>query len=56
MSYLRYLCVWRIVESNTYCVMFLLCFSSSCVPYIVSFYRLSIGDKHDISDATLEAV
>jgi hypothetical protein len=34
-SYLRYLfyvCL-RIVVSNTYCVVFLHCFSSSCVPY-----------------------
>jgi hypothetical protein len=27
----------RIVASNTYCVVFLFCFSSSCVPYVVSF-------------------
>jgi hypothetical protein len=28
-----YLCVClRIVVSNTYCVVFLFCFSSSCVP------------------------
>jgi len=27
----------RIVVSNTYCVVFLFCFSSSCVPYIASF-------------------
>ena len=32
----------RIVMSNTYCVVFLLCFSSSCVPYVASFSRLSI--------------
>ena len=29
-----------IVVSNTYCVVFLLCFSSSCVPYAASFYGL----------------
>jgi hypothetical protein len=32
----------RIVMSNTYCVVFLLWFSSSCVPYVASFSRLSI--------------
>jgi hypothetical protein len=30
----------RIVVSNTYCVLFLFCFSSSCVPYVVSFSGL----------------
>lgn len=42
-SYLRDLCLF--FESNTYCVMklvFLLCFASSCVHYVVSFSRLSI--------------
>jgi hypothetical protein len=39
------ICVWlRIVVSNTYCVVFLLCFSSSCVPNIASFSRLSLFD------------
>ena len=33
-----------VVVSNTYCVMFLLCFSSSCVPYVASFSGLSIFD------------
>jgi hypothetical protein len=28
--------------SNTYCGVFLFCFSSSCVPYVVSFSELSI--------------
>ena len=28
MSYLHYLCYLRLVMSNTYCVEFLLCFSS----------------------------
>ena len=32
----------RIVVSNTYCVVFLFCFSSSCVPYVASFSGLSI--------------
>ena len=40
MSYLRYL---RIV-SNAYCVVFLFCFSSSCVLYVASFSELSIFD------------
>jgi len=31
MSYLRYLCI---MVSNTYCVVFLFCFSSSLVPYV----------------------
>ena len=37
MSYLRYLCflLLRIVVSNTYCVMFLFCFSSSMLPVSV---------------------
>jgi len=34
----------RIVVSNTYCVVFLLCFSSSCVPNIASFSGLSFSD------------
>ena len=36
MSYLRYLCLF------VYCVLFLFCLSSSCVPYIVGFSGLSI--------------
>jgi len=38
-SYLRYL---RIVVSNTYCVVFLICLSSSSVPYAASFSGLLI--------------
>ena len=38
-SYLRYL---RIVVSNTYYIVFLFCFSSSCVHYVASFAGLSI--------------
>jgi hypothetical protein len=30
--------------SNTYCVVFLFCFSSSCVPYVAGFSGLSIFD------------
>jgi len=33
-----------IVVSNTYCVVFLFCFSTSCVPYVASFPGLSIFD------------
>jgi len=45
MSYLRYLffCL-RIVVSNTYGVVFMFCYSLSCVPYIASFSGLSIFD------------
>jgi hypothetical protein len=44
MSYLPYLLGFFlcIVVSNTYCVVFLLCFSSSCVHYVASFSGLSI--------------
>jgi hypothetical protein len=42
MSYLRYLFCLRIVMYNTYCVVFLFCLSSSCVPYVASFSGLSI--------------
>ena len=35
MSYLCYVCL-RIVVSNTYCVVFLFCFSSSCVPNVAN--------------------
>jgi len=31
--------------SNTYCVVFLFSFSSSCVPYVANFSRLSISDR-----------
>jgi hypothetical protein len=30
--------------SNTYCVMCLFCFSSSCIPYVASFSGMSISD------------
>jgi hypothetical protein len=30
------------VISITYCVVFLLCFSSSCAPYVSSFFGLFI--------------
>jgi hypothetical protein len=32
MCYLRSLCFFSIVVSNTYCVVFLFCFSSSMLP------------------------
>jgi len=42
MSYLRFFCVCLLmVVSNPYCVVCLLCFSTSCVPYVVSFSGLS---------------
>ena len=34
--------------SNTYCVVFLFCFSSSCVPYVTSFSGLSIFDCRSV--------
>ena len=34
----------RIVVSNTYCVVCLVCFSSSCVHYVASVFGLSIFD------------
>jgi hypothetical protein len=42
MSSLLYLCLLRKVVSNTYCVVFLFCFSSSCVLYVDSFSGISI--------------
>ena len=33
-----------ILVSKTYCVVFLFCFSSSCVPYFPTFSELSIFD------------
>ena len=43
-SYLIYvICVClRIVVSNTYCGVFLLCLSSFCVPYVASLYGQSM--------------
>ena len=38
--YVIYVCL-RLVVSNAYCVVFLLCFSSSCVPDVASFSGLS---------------
>jgi len=40
MSYLRYLCL--LSYSDTYCVVFLLCCTSSCVTYVVGFSGLFI--------------
>jgi len=34
----------HILVSNTHCVVFLFCFSSSCVSYVASFSGLSIFD------------
>ena len=36
-----YVCL-HIVVSNEYCVVFLLCLSACCVPYVARFSRLSI--------------
>jgi hypothetical protein len=44
MSNLHYLCLLRIVVSSICCVVFWLCLSSSCVPYVASFSRLLIFD------------
>jgi hypothetical protein len=39
------ICVcFRIVVSNTYCVVFSFCFSSSCVPYFARFSGLFCFD------------
>jgi len=35
----------RIMVSNTYCVVFLFCFSLACVPYVAIFSGLSIFDS-----------
>ena len=44
-AFIYVICVClRIVVSNAYCVVFLLCLSSSCVPYVASFSGLSIYD------------
>jgi hypothetical protein len=34
------------VVLNIYCVVFLFCLSSSCIPYAASFSGLSIFDCH----------
>ena len=44
LSYLRYLCLLRVVVSNSYGVVFLLWFSSSCIPYAASFSELFFFD------------
>jgi uncharacterized membrane protein len=41
MSYLRYMCL---LVSNTYCVVFLFCFSRSCASYVDDLSGLSIFD------------
>ena len=41
--YIIYVC-FGIMVSKTCCVVFLFCFSSSCVPYVASFSGLSIFD------------
>ena len=34
--------------SNIYCVVFLFCLSSSCVPYVAGFSGLSISDYSSV--------
>ena len=41
MSYLRYLCFLKWCPTHI-ALSFCFCFSSSCVPYVASFYRLSM--------------
>ena len=43
LNYVICVCL-RIVLSNTCCVVFLICFSSSCISYVASFSGLSIFD------------
>ena len=42
--FMLFVFVLRIVVSNAYCDVFLLCFSSSCVPYVTGFSGLSAYD------------
>jgi hypothetical protein len=42
MPYFHCLCCFCIMMSNSYCVVFLCCLSSSCLPYVVSFSGFSI--------------
>ena len=45
--YDHYICICLgIVMSNKYCVVFLLCFPSSCVPYAASFHGIPFFDCH----------
>ena len=44
MPYLRYLCFLRIVVSNTYCIVPLICFYSYCVPYVANVSGLYLCD------------
>jgi hypothetical protein len=53
MSYLRYSCLFARVVSNTYCVEFLFCFASSCVPFLIAsfsglFLRYSFIDSNGV--------
>ena len=47
MSYLHYLClfVYKGVQ-HTYCVVYLFCFSSSCVTCVASFSEFSIANVY----------
>jgi len=44
MSYLRYLCLFAHSVVQNIRVVFLFCFSSSCVPYVANFSGLSFFD------------
>ena len=44
----------RIVVSNTYCVVFLLCLSSSCVPRVARFSGMSILDYPFVLPGSLD--
>ena len=46
MSYLRYLCLLAHSGVQHILCYVLFCFSSSCVPYVVSFSELSFFDCH----------
>jgi hypothetical protein len=48
MIYLHYCVCLRIVVSSTYWVVFLLCFSSSCIPDIASFSGLSFFESPSV--------
>ena len=42
--YVICVCLHIVVSNTTYCFVFLLCFSSTCVPNITTLFRLSIVD------------
>jgi hypothetical protein len=49
MYYLRYLYLFAyVLVSNTFCVVFLLCLSSSCVFYVAGFSGFSFSDCSNV--------